>query len=524
MRDQFLLIYSYLYGIWRYRWSALAISWVVALLGWAFVYALPDQYTSKATMHVDTESVMKPLLEGLTVESDVGDALNIMSRVLLSRENLETVIRETDMDLQAHSAAELDKVIEKLARSIVLTEGNRGWRERSNIYELSYQGDSAELVFQVVSTLLNTLIENTLNSARTDTAAAQQFLNRQIAEYEKRLVLAEQNLAEFKRENLGFMPNEKGGYYNKLQHAQSEVQSIQTELELANRRLTEMRKQLDGEAPLLDSGNFGSAKIQKLRIYRERLENLLLKYTEEHPDVQALRATIADIAADGSTQDEGTENIGASSTIEFNPVYQELKAEIHKTSVEVETMKVQLMNKKNSVEELKKYVDVIPDVEAKLAKLNRDYEITRERYLGLVERRESARMAQEVGQSGSNINFRIIDPPRIPAKPSGPNRILYLSAVLLLAVMSGLAWGFLRYLIQPTFIDTSQIRERIGLPVLGSVGLYLTPSHKRKRRLQLTLFGLVFTLLCALFAGVLVYSEPGSQLVAGILAQSGISI
>ena len=84
MRDQLILIYSYLHGVWRFRWQALIISWVIALLGWAVVYALPNQYTSQVIMHVDTESVMEPLLEGLTVETDQEHALHIMSQILLN--------------------------------------------------------------------------------------------------------------------------------------------------------------------------------------------------------------------------------------------------------------------------------------------------------------------------------------------------------------------------------------------------------------------------------------------------------
>ena len=184
MREQLILIYSYLHGIWRYRWSALFISWVVALAGWTVVYALPNQYTSQAIMHIDTKSVMQPLLEGLTVEADVDDALNIMSRILLSRDNLEDVVRNTNLDLEARNAQEMNRLVQHLSTSITLKGGEHKRRDNTNIYELSYQGDSAELVYQVVSRLLNTLIENTLNSARTDTAAAQQFLDGQIVEYE----------------------------------------------------------------------------------------------------------------------------------------------------------------------------------------------------------------------------------------------------------------------------------------------------------------------------------------------------
>ncbi|MDX2505274.1 MAG: Wzz/FepE/Etk N-terminal domain-containing protein [Gammaproteobacteria bacterium] len=521
MRDQLILIYSYLHGIWRYRWSALVISCVVALLGWVAVYAMPNQYTAQAVMHVDTKSVMTPLLEGLAVESDTNAGINILSRILLSRKNLEEVVRQTDMNLETGNSLMMSRQVEDLASSITLKEGNKGARKRnstSNIYELSYQGSSAEIVYQVVSNLLNTLIETTLSSARTDTAAAQKFLDRQITEYEKRLVTAEQSLAAFKRANLGFMPDKSGGYYTRLQAEQGELEALRSELRLMKRKRSEMLKQLAGETPILDNTSYSAPKVLKLRNYREQLESLLTHYTEQHPDVQALRAIIAEVIADENVVQDESAYTGTGDSVEFNPVYHELKAEVHKVSVEVETLKIQLLEKEKSVEELKQSVDIIPDIEAKFAKLNRDYEITRARYLSMVERRESARLAQEVGQSGSNIHFQVIESPRVPTKPSGPNRLILLTMVLFAAISAGLGWGFLRYLIQPTFIDSSQLKNKLGLPVLGTVGLYLTVQHKSKRKIQLTAFLSVFLLLVASYGGVVVFSGPGSEVFAVLIS------
>ena len=526
MRGQLILIYSYLHGIWQYRWSALLISCVTALFGWAVVYAMPNQYVSQAVLHIDTQSVMKPLLKGLAVDSDEVDGLDIMSRVLLSRKSLQEVIRHTDMDLKVDSPDVMDKLVVNLAGSIILKESDARRKRNSsnNIYELSYKGDSPELVYQVVSKLLNTLIENMLNSARTDTESAQVFLDRQINAYESRLTQAEQNLAEFKRANVGFMPDEKGGYYVGLQREQGKLDAVSSELRLAKRRRSEMLKQLEGEAPLLDSNSYNSPKVLKLRKYREQLEVLLTQYTEQHPDVQALRVTIANAMASESVEQDEFADTGSGDSIEFNPVYQELKTEIHRASIEVETLKIKLMEQKNLVENLKQAVDILPGVEAKLAKLNRDYDITRERYLDLVARRESARLAQEVGQSGNNINFRIIDPPRVPKKPVGPNRLLFLTMVFFAAISAGLGWGFLRYLVQPTFIDVSQIRDKIGLPVLGAVGLFVTAEHKKKRQIQLTGFLMVFSLLVVAYGGVMVFSGPGSDLVAALIASGSLAI
>lgn len=521
MKDQIILLYSYLHGIWQYRWSALLIAWIVALSGWLVVYALPNQYTASASMHIDTKSIMKPLLKGLTVESDVNEGLGMMSRLLLSRKNLEEIARQTDMDLSVTTPEDMDGLVKKLAASIKLSGGYQNKRKKGDlIYELSYQGTSPELVYQVVSKLLNTLIETTLSSAQTDTAEAQQFLDRQIEEHEKRLSEAEQKLADFKRENVGYMPDKSGGYYNRLQKKQSEIESIRSKIRLAQARLQEMNKQLKGEKPILDSS---ASRMTKLRHYQEQLQNLLTQFTEQHPDVVALRNNIADLLA----SDQADEKVDAPDPesgvpVEFNPVYQNLKADVHRASVEVETLKLTLAEKENSLKVLEQSADIIPEVEAQLAKLNRDYEITRERYLSMVERRESARLAQEVGLSGSNIKFQIIEPPRVPTKPSGPDRLIMLIAVFFIAIAAGLGWGFLRYMINPTFIDTSQLRDNIGLPVLGSVGLYLTTAHKRKRRLQLTSFLLSFSLLIGAFGLAVMFMGVGSDIVSALAASKGI--
>ncbi len=291
-----------------------------------------------------------------------------------------------------------------------------------------------------------------------------------------------------------------------------------------------MLKQLEGETPLLGSGSYGASKLVKLRRYREQLEQLLTQYKEQHPDVKALRETIAElVASDNAASEEyagtgtGT-GTGSGDLVEFNPVYQDLKAEIHKASVDVETIKIQVQEQENTVQALKQEVDVLPGVEAGLAKLNRDYEITRERYLSLVTRRESARLTQAIGQSGSNIKFRIIDPPRVPTKPAGPNRLLYLTGVFLLAIAAGLGWGIFRYMLQPTLIDTSQVRDKIGFPLLGSVSLYLKPEHKFKRRLQLAGFLAVFSLLVITYGAAMFFNETGSEIVNAYIASRSAMI
>ena len=526
MHEQINQLFGYLHGLWRYRWSALLIAWVIAMMGWLAVYALPDVYESKAAIYLDTTSIMTPLLAGLAVETDPQEELNLMTRVLLSRDNLLSVMRETDMDLEANTPEEKERLVEDLRKSIDLKvpAESRGRQKITNIYEIKYQSPSAEHAYKVVSTLLNTLIENTLKSDRTDTVMAQNFLDEQIQEYERRLTAAEEQLVEFKKNNVGLMPDEQGGFYTRLQNAQSQIEKTKSDLRLAKERYTELRKQISGESPMLSSASYAGSSAARLREYREQLADLMTQFTDEHPDVQALRSKIENLQTSNTTDSYLNEPIGGGGTGEFNPVYQELKVQESQARIEVGRYQILLAEQQGNLNELQKSIDIMPQVEANLVKLNRDYEITKERYLSLVERRESARLARKVEQNSSDITFRVVDAPIVPHLASGPDRPLLLAGVLFVALGAGTAWSVLMFLLFPTFIDYKQLRSMIDLPVLGSISLYLGPEQKSHRRTQLMKFTLAILLLMGIFGSVLWFQEPGSALVRSFISGLGIYI
>ena len=520
MREQLTQIYSYLHGMWRYRWSALVIAWIVAFLGWALVYAVPNRFSVKTVVYVDTSSVLKPLLKGLAVETDTRDELRIMTRMLLSRDNLLSVARESDLDLEVDSSEKREALLAHLAKAIRIDGARGGARgTKNNVYEISYSSSSANRSYLVVSNLLDTMIENTLKSTRTDTASAQKFLDSQIATYEERLSQAEQKLADFKKENVGFMPNERGNFYTRLQRAEDSVEQTASALRLAEHRFAELTRQLQGESPLLGTSGYQSENAKKIRLYQERLDLLLNQYTDQHPDVRTLKAVIEELKTAPDTARVSPNSTADGGEIkEFNPVYQEVKIELSKASVEIELLKAQLEEQEATVNTLRESIDVIPEVEAKLTKLNRGYEVTKQRYLELVERREAAQLSQSADKSSSDIDFRVIEPPIMPTEPSSPNRILFLGAVLVASLGAGIAWSFLRYILQPTFTDLAQLGSATGRPVLGSVSLYLSPQIRMRRRLQFSAFVLAASLLLVVFGVVILLRDSGTALMATIIA------
>ena len=108
MQEILAQAFAYVWGVWRFRWMALAIAWVVALVGWIYIAQLPSQYEASARIHVDSNTVLRPLLRGLAIQPNINQRIQLMSRTLLSRPNLEKLSRMTDLDLQAQTEAEAE--------------------------------------------------------------------------------------------------------------------------------------------------------------------------------------------------------------------------------------------------------------------------------------------------------------------------------------------------------------------------------------------------------------------------------
>lgn len=512
MQEQIDQVLRYVEGIWRRRWLALFVAWFAAVAGWAVVYALPPTYQARIVMNINAYSAIDPLIQGIAVNLNAGDTLVAVTRMMLSRQNLEVVAMESGFDPAKHSRAELERRLAQLRMGITIEDtGSRPSDPNARIYSISYQDESPERAYQVVDKLSKVLIESSKSSEVRDVAMAEQFLDAQIADYERRLTLAEQRLADFKRENVGLMPDERGGYFARLQNAMAAIETTRAEIQLASRRYDELERQLRGEVPLLNDNSLFS----KLRNAEEERTALLNRYTSEHPNVRELERRIEELRTAIAAGE--TEVVLAPADFEdprqaqFNPVYKELRVELSKTGVELESLKMRLAQQEKRATELQRELDTVPDIEAQLARLNRDYDVTRTRYLELVNRRESTQIAQHAGAATRDTVFRIIEPVRMPTSPAGPPRALYLTGVLGGAVGTGLGLALLLVLLRPTFQAPKDLKDFTELPVLGSVSLSMAPAAIRLRKFRTMLFMAGFTMLLGTYAAALLYMETGSD-------------
>ncbi len=515
------LLTSILYGMWRYRWPALLLSWGMCTVGWVVVYSMPDVYRASTRIYIDAESMIKRVVGDLAISGDMMTEINILTRAMLSQPSLEKTARLADLDLQVKTPEEHEQLIASLGRRVSLSkEGGE------NIFRISFQDSNRQTAETVVKTLLDTFIEDMHGEQRSDSGLAVAFIDQQISEYERRLNEAEQRLAAFKRDNIGLMPGETGDYYTRLQRSMKTLAETKAELRLANGRRAEYQQQLEGEEPGFGlAAPAGSGDGQRggndslIAQYEGELSSLLLKYTENHPDARALKDTIARLKAQQAESAAALPSGGrVPSSLDSNPVYQRMRMGLSETEVEIATLSSKAAAEEGTVQELQKLVDTIPEIERQLTSMNRDYEVTRDQYETLLKRRESLHITGQVEQTGDQLQFRTIDPPRASLAPVGPNRPLFLTAAAVAAVGAGLVLAFLLQQLNPVFANRRELREVTGLPVLGSVSFAQTPQDRASEKRRALMFAAAVALLPVALGLAVLLQEPAHRLVSNLLA------
>lgn len=503
MQELLALAFEYLRGIWRFRWVGLITAWLVCVVGWFWVSQIPEKYVATARVHIDTNTVLRPLLRGIAIQPDLGQRITLLTKTLLSRPSLEKLMRMTDLDLQAKTEAEKERILNVLKNGVQLG----GDRRNSSLYTVSFKHDDRDTAKRVVQSVLTVFIETTLGEKRSESEGAQEFLEQQIKEYEQRLTEAEQRLADFKRRHAGTLPGEGGGYYGKLEGAKSQLASANLDLREAQNRRRELKRQLQDEEPEIESDSMFAQEISPLEIRiqtsQAKLDELLVTYTERHPAVRQLQGLIESLEAEREAEFEESLALGEpEGVMKPNPVYQQIKNLITATEAEIASLSVRVGEYKQRVEALKQAIDSIPQIEAQMQQLDRDYKVVSGQYQALIKRRETARLGEKAGQAADDVKFRVVDPPFVPVEPTEPNKVLLNTGVFVGGVVIGGGVALLLSLLRPVFADRRRLAVTTGLPVFGTVTLVRAPEERRKVLLSGLMFAFFALLLLSLYAAI----------------------
>lgn len=369
---------------------------------------------------------------------------------------------------------------------------------------------------------------------------ARSFLESQIALYERQLRDAEKKLAEFKAANLEYTSAGKS-FLQRVEAARNAFNQERQELSDVQATRERMQQQLGTIPQFIPTDSQPQVVInnerilsseedlkQRIREVERTLDALLGRYTAEHPDVKSTSRTLEKLntqlkdeallsveAEKKSADDAATAKATGQQKLVPNQVYETLKLRLLDIEAFISTKERRVKSTEAALKAAEEQAVTAPAVEARLADLNRDYDVIKSNYEQLLTRRESAKIAQAV-DAETDIQFRIVDPPRIPTIPTGPNRSLFASIVLLAALGSGIAFAYLLTQMDVSFTNIASLRGAFSLPILGAASNIVVERRRGLRVFEVTSYIAMYGVMLALYAGVLRYSDEISRGLRGL--------
>ena len=521
----------------RYRWLALGLATLVVIVGWMYVFSLPDRYEAVASVFVDTRTSLKPVLQGLTADQDVDAQINFVRQSLLAGPSLLRVAREggvlpsyrIDARLQEQLVFAMSQRIDISAHSANGREEDR--KTAGSIYRVVYQDRNRDRSLRVAGILVDTLVNETLGGKREGSQSAQQFLETQIKDLEKRLRSAEDRLAAFKSKHIGLMPTEQGGYFAQLQRETEAAANLKTKLAEAQSRRATLTNQLHGDVAVAagSSGRTGSGAagggldtLSRIDEAQAKLDDLLLRFTDKHPDVLAAKQTLSDLKQKRASEIEslrkGDPVAAAASRASSNPVYQSIQLALNQVDVDIADLNAELAQHESKAAELRRMLDTAPQVEAEFAQLNRDYDVNKAQYTALLASLQKARLGERADDAGS-IRFEVVEPPTASFRPVWPKRPALLAMVLATALGAGAALAYGLSYLHPVVTSATAFAQSIGVPILGSVSAAFPQRRRLAIRRDVVKVSLAATCLLVAFAVAVITSQAGYRLSLTALKQ-----
>jgi len=505
-------------SVWQRRWTAAWVAWGVAIVGGAAIWLVPERYEANARIFVDTQTILKDLLANLAVRPDLDTQVRMLARTLISRPNVEKLVKNPELHLASDDPQQQDRVIESLMRKIQIEAVGS-----NNLYRINYRDTDPVRAQRVVETMVNLFVGSGVDSKRRDSQQATQFIDEQLKIYEVKLGEAENRLKEFKLKYILITGGSNQDHFARMSALKDEVDRLRLALGAAERSRQELRRQVADVAPAPAVTEAASAQPAaptpeldaRIDTSRRQLDELLRRFTDQHPDVVALKRQIDQLEGDRQAESKRRASIASAtravSAVVTSPAYDRLRVSLGEAEANVASLQSQLGAQQARLDEIRSTAARAPAMEAELAQLNRDYEVIRRTYDSLVSKREAARMGADLDQSSQGAAFRIVEPPRVLPSPVFPGRKMLAALVVLGAIGAGVFGAYARARASPVITDTAALREFTKRPVLGEISAVIDGAARVAARLEVLRFAGVAAVFLAANAAWVMWVSLQSQ-------------
>src|SRR4030095_14394641 len=474
----------------RRRWYILLPLFAAWAIVWVGSWLVPSTFESEALILVEQQRVPEQyVIPNVTVS--LQDRLQSMTQQILSRTRLQSTINRFHLyekrGLQAFTKPEdpVEQMRKGIAIELVEVPGRPG---QLTAFKIRYSAGTSQLAQQVNSELTSLFIDENLKSQQQLSESTTAFLQSQLVEARTKLAEQEAKVRAFKAEHFGDLPSQAKTTAQTLPGLQNKLLSTQRSLDGAKQQklyLEPLQQQYQTAQASMGVDNSPAPSPQKLTKdltdLRYQLEAARSRLTEEHPDIIALKDKIAkiekmkkDLEKKIASQSEtGKARLDASVAAEVQrgsvtPMMQ-LQSQLKSIEPEIENYERHAKELESQISSYRARLNLTPHTEQQLADVSRGYEESKSNYNSLLQKQNQSQLATSLEQRQQGEQFRILDPPSLPARPSSPNHLLLSLGGLIVGAVLGFG---LAALLEMTNVLVRQEKDLEGLvPTRVLVGI-----------------------------------------------------
>ena len=474
------------------------ISFVILTLGLLW----PKSYETSALVRADVSNIIEPLLRGRAEVTGIDQSQQARESIYTRRLLLKVAERANLINGET-SAERQESVINGLRSAInVKNEGN-------NYFRLTYKHPKPGVSYETLNHVVSVFIEDASLRKREESFNAFTFIDTQVKSYKQQLEAAEQRLKEFQAGNLD---GTEASVSSRIDQLRTDIEEQKLDIEETEARRRSVEQQLQSESKYQATRGKVDEIRDRMSTLQGQLDALRLNYKDTYPDIVSLKDQIAGLELEISIIQEREGIIQGGREKAENPLYEELRKQLSSTDVDLRTQRRRLQSLSRLLEEEYSRAGRVAAKQAELTDLTRDYDVTRQVYEEMLERKESARLSMTLDVEGQGVTYRLQEPAVFPLVPSGLRFIHFVLAGpvigLLLPLGLVVAYVVLDPRIRSATLLVSQFKTE--MEVLGVIPHINTPFAKRVLKGDVVFLGAICFLTVLIYAGVVLARMMGA--------------
>lgn len=467
------MIISALREIWRMRRLSLAIFMSAALLMLGLGWFWPRVYVSSAVILVDEQNILKPLMEGTAVATEVVDQAKNAKQLLSGQNAKERILSDSADEIRGLSPVQKDYRWEKILNKITISNAGKG------LISIEYRSNSPEEAHKYASLFTELFISETIKNKRVESEEAYNFIASQALSYHEKLKLSEESLKEFRSANLGASPESSVTVTGRILELQRSIEETQLAINETQIQLKNIEDQLTGEAEV-SSYMTEEGQLQiRISTLESQLDTLRMTYLDSYPDIVILKDQIQSLK-DQMSDVSRREKKKVTNTGNLNPLFQELRSQYSQNSTQLAALKTRLFATQKLLLDEKERAKQINVVGTVLAELTRDYDVNKDIYQKLLRQRETARVSMNIDIANRGLTLKVQEAPSLPVRPVGLRLMHFLVLGILLSLTAPFGLAYLRVMFDGKIRSRGVLQTMVAAPVLGETPVYRTKVHNHE--------------------------------------------